>query len=328
MKKEIKYIDLFSGIGGFRLGLDKLNLKCVMSSDIDKNCRKVYKENFNDKPYGDIHEVSEFIVPDHNILTGGFPCQPFSICGKQKGFKDDRGNLFYEIIRIVNFKRPKVVFLENVKHLKNHDGGNTLSVIIDTLEGLGYKTSWKVLNGKDFGVPQNRERIIIVSSMEKYFDFSKVKNLDTLKIKDILEEKGDFEYLNNEEYTILDNEIVKTQKSGLRFIGYRNKKIRDKGTRPNTEHLSRVHKQPNRIYCSEGTHPTIPSQETSGRFWIYHQEKVRKLTLKECYRLNGFPSDFKNSSTKGEQYKQIGNSVVIPMITEIGREIVNQFFKE
>lgn len=145
-----------------------------------------------------------------------------------------------------------------------------------------------------------------------------------VKLKHFLDKKNNFEYLNKEEYTILEKYTV--QKTGLIFIGYRNKNIWKKGIRPNTEHLSRVHRQPNRIYSVEGTHPTLPSQESSGRFFIYlpEENKVRKLTINECYRIMGFPDDFEKSDVLSDQYKQIGNSVCIPMIEEIAREIKNQ----
>jgi DNA (cytosine-5)-methyltransferase 1 len=323
----VNYIDLFSGIGGFRFGLDDIGFDCIMSSEINKYCRKTYKLNFKNYPEDDIYTIDENLVPNHELLVGGFPCQPFSICGNKKGFKDQRGNLFFEIIRIVKHKRPKVVFLENVKHLKNHDSGNTLKVILKELNKLGYQTSWKVLNGKNFNTPQSRERIIIIASLGKAFDFSKInESNNTKKINNILDSEGDFYYLQPNEYTILNQSLVKEQTSGLKFVGYRNKTIRKNGVRENTNHLSRVHRQPNRIYCSSGTHPTIPSQETSGRFFIYHEGMVRKLTLNECYKLNGFPKNFKNESPITEQYKQVGNSVVVPMIKAIGREIKIQYF--
>ena len=144
----------------------------------------------------------------------------------------------------------------------------------------------------------------------------------------ILDKKGDFEFLKKDEYTIIDKSLWKNQISGLIFCGYRNKDIRKKGVRPNTEHLSRVHKQPNRIYHIDGTHPTIPSQETSGRFWIYDDNEVRKLTINECFKLMGFPKTFKRVSTNGKLYNQIGNSVSIPMIESVGKEIINQYFNK
>jgi len=264
----MKFIDLFAGIGGFHTAFSNLGAKCVFASDIDEECRKTYKTNYKMEVQGDVAQINEKEVPDHDILCAGFPCQPFSICGKQKGFCDERGNLFFEILRIIKEKSPKVVFLENVRHLKDHDKGNTLKTIILELEKVGYKISWKVLNAKDFGTAQNRERIIIIGNKEKKFDFSKLEHQKPLFVKDILDSEGNFEYLEPSEYTIIEKSLWKKQSSGLIFCGYRNKDIRKAGVRPNTEHLSRVHKQPNRIYHINGTHPTIPSQETSGRFWI------------------------------------------------------------
>ncbi len=323
-----KYIDLFAGIGGFRLGLDSLNYECVFSSEIDEHAQKMYKENYGVLPYGDIKNIDLDIIPYFDILTAGFPCQPFSIAGEKKGFNDARGTLFFEIIKIINYHKPKVVFLENVKHLKNHDKGKTLKVILNLLEKEGYTVSWDVLNAKDFGVPQNRERTIIIGTLNGIeFDFSRLKKVPGIKLKNILEkENNKFEFLNESEYTLLDN--PKEQLSGLIFAGYRNKSTRKKGVRPNTNHLSRVHKQPNRIYSSEGTHPTLSSQETSGRYYILHNNKVRKLTLKECYRLMGFPDDFKLIGTKTKLYNRVGNSIVVPMVKAIANEIENQIFSE
>lgn len=322
---NITFIDLFAGIGGIRLGFEQSGAKCVFGSEIDDECQKTYFLNFGEFPRGDIKKIDEKKIPNHDILTGGFPCQPFSICGRQKGFEDTRGTLFFDILRIIKEKQPKVVFLENVKHLKHHNKGNTLKVILASLEELGYKTKWKILNAKDFGTAQNRERIIIVCNKEKEFDFSKLKHGKKVVLKDILQKEGNFEFMDEKDYTLIEN--PKVQESGLIFAGYRNKKIRTKGVRENTLHLSRVHKQPNRIYSSEGTHPTLPSQESSGRYFILHEGRVRKLTIDECFALMGFPNNFKKYSSNGRLYQQIGNSVCVPMMAELSREIINQFFK-
>lgn len=322
---KFTFIDLFAGIGGFRIALEKLGGECVFSSENEKECAKTYAVNFGEYPSGDITKIKIDEIPNHDILCGGFPCQPFSISGKMRGFEDTRGNLFFNILKIIEARKPKVVFLENVKHLKYHDNQKTLTTIIKHLEDLGYKTKWEVLNAKDFGLAQNRERIIIVGNRDKEFDFSKITRTQNKTIKDILEKNAKFEYLKPQEYTILPRDKWTKQVSGLIFCGYRNKSVRTKGTRPNTEHLSRVHKQPNRIYFVNGTHPTIPSQESSGRFWIYDGENVRKLTLNECFRLQGFPDDFQKISSIGSCYNQIGNAVAVPMIEEVGKQILSQF---
>ena len=291
----VRYIDLFAGIGGFRYSFDKAGFKCVFSSEINEECQKIYQENYGDLPAGDITKINPEDIPDFEVLCGGFPCQPFSICGKKKGFEDTRGTLFFEICRIIEKKQPLAVVLENVKHLIDHDNGNTFRVILQKLEGLGYETSFRVLNSKDYGVAQSRERIIIVATKYGKFDFSDMEKSKPVYIKDILDKSGDFEYLKKDEYTLLADVYVHQQPSGLIFCGYRNKNIWKKGIRPNTEHLSRCHRQPNRIYSSNGVHPTLPSQETSGRFWIYipEEDAVRKLTINECYKLMGFPETFK-----------------------------------
>ncbi|WP_329626342.1 DNA cytosine methyltransferase [Planktothrix agardhii] len=186
---------------------------------------------------------------------------------------------------------------------------------------------YKLLNAKDFGLPQNRERVIIVACKDKKFYFSKLQRVYPIpKLRDFLDHKGKFEYLNPEEYTLIEG--YKQQLSGLIFVGYRNKNIWKKGIRPNTEHLSRVHHQPNRIYSIDGVHPTIPSQETSGRFFIYipEENRVRKLTIQECYRIMGFPEPFKLHPNLGECYKQIGNSVCIPLFQELAIQIREQIF--
>lgn len=325
MLNNARFIDLFAGIGGFRMGFENSGYDCVFSSELNERCQAVYKANFGENPFGDITEIKAQDIPDFEVLVAGFPCQPFSICGIKKGFEDTRGTLFFDICRIIDAKKPQVVVLENVKHLLHHDQGNTLKIILETLEDMGYLVNHSVLNSKDFGMPQNRERLIIVASRgEVRFDFSKISTKSTTKLKDFLDKDGDFEYLDPKEYTLLENYTI--QKTGLIFIGYRNKNIWKTGVRPNTEHLSRVHRQPNRIYSVEGTHPTIPSQETSGRFFIYipDEHKVRKLTLNECYRIMGFPEDFKRSESRADQYKQIGNSVCVPMVKQIADQIKEQ----
>ncbi len=318
---DFTFIDLFAGIGGFRIPLQETKGKCVFTSEFNHWAQRTYEHNFGEVPFGDITKLNLDIVPKHDILTAGFPCQPFSISGKMKGFEDTRGTLIYNVFQIIKKRQPKVVLLENVKHLINHDKGNTFKTIIKDLEELGYKTSWKVLNASDFGVPQNRERVIIIGHKKTRFDFSKIKTKPKSTLKGFLDKEGPFEYLN-EPYTILKD--FKVQESGLIFIGHRNKLIRITGVRPGTEHLSRVHKQPNRIYSSDGIHPTLPSQESSGRFWIYDQEMVRKLTINECYRIMGFPDKFVKTNNLSEAYKQIGNSVCIPMIKEISKQIKAQ----
>lgn len=323
----IKFIDLFAGIGGIRLGFQNNGFSCVYSNEINDHACDMYQANFGENPKGDVTKISEKNLPDFDILCAGFPCQSFSICGKQKGFNDTRGTLFFDICRILKAKKPYAFLLENVFNLVTHNSGKTLKVMLDKLNDLGYQVEYKVLNAKNFGVPQNRERIIIVGSKDKKFDFSKLKLTPIVSMENFLDKKGDFTYLNNDEYTLIPKELIKVQeKSGLIFVGYRNKKIRTKGVRPNTEHLSRVHKMPNRIYSAKGIHPTIASQETSGRYFIYSNNKVRKLTINECYRFMGFPDNFIKTGLISKQYERIGNSVCVNMISAVAKEIKKQFF--
>ena len=326
---KFTFIDLFAGIGGFRIALQNVGGRCVYSSEWDLQAQRTYFANFGEVPFGDITkpQTKRYIPRQFDVLCAGFPCQPFSISGKQKGFEDTRGTLFFDVCQIVQEHHPKVSFLENVKHLVYHDGGRTLATIVSKLEEMEYKVSFKVLNGADFGVPQNRERIIIVASLVKKFDFMTIKESPRHNLKDILDKDGDFEYLKPEEYTLL-GETHRQPASGLIFAGYRNKSIRKAGVRPGTEHLSRVHKQPNRIYSVEGVHPTLPSQESSGRFFILTEDnRVRKLTLNECWRLMGFPDSYRRVSPAGQQYRQLGNSVCVKMIEAIAKEIKCQLLE-
>ena len=319
-----KFIDLFAGIGGFRTGFQNAGFDCVFTSEINKACQDVYETNFGERPFGDITKIDPTFIPDFDILLAGFPCQPFSISGKKMGFEDTRGTLFFDVCRIIEEKQPRVVVLENVKHLIHHDKKRTFSTILKALTALGYNVTHKILNAKDFGLPQNRERIFIIGTKKNYFDFAKLRKKKKVILRDFLDESGDFEFVDKSEYTLID--APKDQDSGLIFVGYRNKNIWKTGVRENTEHLSRVHRQPNRIYSIDGTHPTIPSQETAGRFFIYipEQDAVRKLTLNECYKIMGFQASFKKHTNVGEQYKQIGNSVAVPVIRAIAESIKEQ----
>lgn len=317
--------DIFSGIGGFRLALDHVGFDCLYSFEIDPACRKVYKKNFGEEPYADISEANFLDLPDAQLVTAGFPCQPFSICGKRQGFSDDRGTIFLHVYELAREKNPDVIILENVKHLLYLNKGASFRIILDALKSLDYFVEYQVLNSKNFGLPQNRERVFIVASKYKPFNFDCVETTFPVpKLIDFLDKEGSFEYLDPSEYTLIDKQ--KQQESGLIFAGYRNKSIRRAGTRPNTKHLSRVHRQPNRIYSVEGVHPTLPSQEPSGRFFVYlpHQHKVRKLTVNECYRIMGFPEDFIRAGKPSDSYRQIGNSVPTTVVRELLKAVVNQ----
>ena len=193
-KSKFTFIDLFAGIGGIRIAMQNSGGRCVYSSEWNAQAQRTYLANYGEMPFGDItKESTKNYIPDNfDVLCAGFPCQPFSISGKQKGFEDTRGTLFFDICSIVSKKRPKVIFLENVKHLVHHDNGNTLRTILKKLSDLEYHISWRVLNGSDYGVPQNRERIIIVGTLDGEFDFDKVKKKPRTHLIDFLDKEGDF----------------------------------------------------------------------------------------------------------------------------------------
>lgn len=321
-----KFIDLFCGLGGFRIGFERNGFECVFSSDFDKHIQNTYETNFGERPFGDITKVDPKLIPNFDVLTGGFPCQPFSISGKKKGFEDTRGTLFFDICRILEEKKPKVIVLENVKHFIHHDKKKTINTVLGSLQELGYNINYKILNTRNFGLPQNRERIFIVGSLFGSFDFDLMKQTKSKPLKHLLDTSGEFEYLNDEDFTMLDEKDVVHQPSGLKFVGYRNKKGFQSGIRPNTEHLSRVHRQPNRIYSIDGYHPTIPSQESSGRFFIYipDEDRVRKLTINECFKIMGFDENYKKISSTGQLYRQIGNSVGVNITDELSKQIIHQ----
>lgn len=321
----LSFIDLFAGIGGFRQGLESHGLSCVFSADNNPHAIKAYTANYGENPECDISALDPSNLPDFDVVCGGFPCQPFSKAGKGEGFKDQtRGTLFFNLAAILEEKQPAAFIFENVKNIFTHDSGRTFKTIIATLESLGYNVSTEVLNARDFGVPQSRERVFFVGIKDSdvKFDFAKLNRDRVESMADFLDaDKGQFEYLDESEYTLLPEDQRKVQKTGLIFAGYRNKPGRGAGVNPDNPHHSRNHKQPNRIYDSRGTHPTFSAQEKSGRYFVLHEGKVRKLTIEECYRFMGFPEDFNRIGPKGEDYARIGNSVCVNIIKEITREL-------
>lgn len=298
----LKAIDLFAGIGGIRLGFQKVfhnELSFVFSSEIDKFSIKTYFANFNEIPNNDITKINEIEIPKHDILLAGFPCQAFSIAGLRKGFDDIRGTLFFDIVRIAQYHNPQILFLENVKGLLNHNKGNTFKIIISTLEQLGYKVYYKVLNTKDYGLPQNRERVYIVcfKNHNIQFEFPLPFPL-TIKIKDILETN-----VNDKYY--YDKHIIK-----------------DNVINENTCYQFR------RTYIRENKNnicPTLTANMGSGGHnvpLILDNKGIRKLTPRECARLQGFPDSFNIVVSDTQAYKQFGNSVSIPVIEAIAKNIL------
>lgn len=307
-----KYIDLFAGIGGFHLALSSLGAECVYANEWDKFAQDVYKENFGIQPEGDITKIDENTIPDHDILCAGFPCQAFSISGNQKGFEDSRGTLFFDVARVVKVKRPKVVFMENVKNFAVHDNGNTLAVVKGTMEELGYTFYQKVLNAVDYGIPQKRERIYMVCFRNdlpnKIFYYPRPFKL-TRHVEDfLLDDKSMVKdlYVNRPD----------TFYNGIKDNKYSNSSIR----------LGIVNKggQGERIYSTKGIAITLSAYgggvfSKTGGYLV--NGKPRKLHPRECARIMGYPDTYKMAKNKNQAYKQFGNSVVVDVLQYIAIEI-------
>lgn len=337
---KFTFIDLFAGIGGIRLPFQELGGKCVFSSEWDKFAQRTYAANYGEVPSGDITKISAKEIPNHDILMGGFPCQAFSQAGLKKGFEDTRGTMFFEIQRILCEKRPKAFLLENVKQLKGHDKGRTLQTILNILTGeshlslddipmsedarnslskkLNYWVDFKVLRAADFGVPQNRERIFIVGFDKDYFgenfDFEKnfkwpTPTYEPTRVGDILEPQ---EFLNVQEdkYTISDK----------LWTGHQRRK---------EEHKTKG----NGFGCSIYTADSAYTNTISARYYkdgseiLIDQSNLgknpRKLTPRECARLQGFPEEFiVDAVSQGQIYKQFGNSVCVKVIRAVAKQVV------
>lgn len=301
--KKFTFIDLFAGIGGIRIALERVGGKCVFTSEWDVPCQVMYEANFGDKPHGDITKLIAEDVPDHDILTGGFPCQAFSIIGNGRGFADTRGTLFFDVERIIRAKQPKAFLLENVKQLTTHDGGRTFKVILEKLENLGYYVHYKVLNGLDFGVPQKRERIMLVGFKENYpFEFPK-NGTEIKTLIDILEP---------------DNEIDKKH-----FLSdYFRKKIEIKLKEQNKKITSRPVVLHENKGGNLGIHQHSCALRANGSYNYLTVNGERRLTPREMLRLQGFPDTFKMVVPDTQVRKQAGNSVVIPKIEAVARAMM------
>ncbi len=303
---KFKMIDLFAGIGGIRLGFETYGGESVFSSEWDPSAQKTYQANFGEVPYGDITKIEPEEIEPFDVLLAGFPCQPFSQAGFKRGFADTRGTLFFNVARIINYHRPKVVFLENVKRLRTHDGGNTFAVIKGTLEEMGYEVHAEVLNAKNFGVPQNRERIYIIGFLGKTnFEFPKGVIAKRI-LGEILEKKVD------PKYTISDKLWTGHQRRKKEHIekgngfGYSlfNKK---------SEYTSTISAR----YYKDGSEILI---EQKGK-------NPRKLTPREAARLQGYDEDFIIPVSDNQAYKQFGNSVAVPVIKELAKRVVKEMEK-
>lgn len=314
-EKKFTFIDLFAGIGGMRIAFDRAGGQCVYSSEWNKYSQQTYFANFGEQPEGDITKVNAADIPGHDILVAGFPCQPFSIAGVSKknsmgratGFEDKtQGTLFFDVCRILKEKRPKAFMLENVKNLCSHDKGRTFQVIRESLEELDYEIFYKVLDGQNY-VPQHRERILIVGfDRERYgdkidFEFNLTPRVPKPVMRDILDEEVADKYtLSDKLWTYLQNYAAKHRAAGNGF-GY--------GIAP----LDGVSRTLSARYYKDGSEVLIAQEG----------KNPRRLTPRECARLQGFPDTFKIPVSDTQAYKQFGNSVVVPLMGEVAKLIVN-----
>ena len=305
------FIDLFAGIGGIRMPFQELGGHCVFSSEWDAPAQKTYRVNYGETPHGDITKIEAESIPDFDVLLGGFPCQPFSQAGLHKGFADTRGTLFFEIERIIEAKRPKAFLLENVKQLAGHDRGRTLKVILEHLDALDYHVDYKVLRAADYGVPQNRERIYIVGFDARYFNLAEdyhfpypLPTYEKTRLGDILETNVD------DKYTISDT----------LWAGHQRRKIEHqaKGNGFGFSLFNAESEYANTIsarYYKDGSEILIDQGEG---------KNPRKLTPRECARLQGFPESFVIPVSDSQAYKQFGNSVAVPVIRAIAKVLVSE----
>ena len=307
----IKFIDLFSGIGGFRLAFDSVGAKCVFSADIDKHACETYKLNFNDYPLKDVSKIDSQNIPNFDILCAGFPCQPFSIAGERKGFQDTRGTLFFDIERILKDKQPQVFILENVKGLVSHDQGKTLKVILKTLtDKLNYNVTSKVINSYDYGVPQNRERIYIIGFKNKNIEFEFPQKIDDkMNLNDILDDD------------ITGSEISVTAKFNVINNLKKHKKYAE--IKNNELLLAYEIRKSRCTFRYDSLSPTLTAKMgTGGNNVPVLVKQMRKLTTRECLRIQGFPDSYKIKPNNAQSYKQIGNSVSVPVVTLLAKEII------
>ena len=343
----MKFFDLFAGIGGFRLGMERAGHECVGSCEWDKYARETYKKNFGSYPeYNDVKDLHPQSLPSFDVLCAGFPCQAFSIAGKRLGFEDPRGNIFFEIARIAKEARPSYLFLENVKGLLSHEKGDTFKTIISTLDEMGYDAEWQVLNSKYF-VPQNRERIFIIghlrgSSTRQVFplgDYDKEITKDTRKIKHIVNSNSQAERVYNTEGLSPTLGIGHAMSDPI--IGVNNiKKVGGysqcsacydpNGIAPTISACTHGYAIGNIAVSIENTgangrriknkgDPQFCLSQNCG-VGVLNNTKIRRLTPIECERLQGFPDNWTIGSDT-QRYKQCGNAVTVPVVEYIGREL-------
>ncbi|MDL2298905.1 DNA (cytosine-5-)-methyltransferase [Synergistaceae bacterium OttesenSCG-928-D05] len=293
------YIDLFAGIGGFHQAADSLGGKCVFASEIDSEARKAYEANYGLKPHGDITKIDVDDIPNHDVLLAGFPCQPFSIIGNRLGFDDIRGTLFFEIARILEAKAPSMFILENVKQLSRHDKGKTLQTILQSLRNLGYKVDWAILNALDFGLPQKRERTIIVGFLDNRVEFSFPKGCGAGKLEDILESDDEIDSKFFASERIVNKRFAYHQSSCVPSIWHENKS-------------GNISSYPYSCALRAGA---------SYNYLLVNGE--RRLTPREMLRLQGFPDTFRIVCNDSQTRKQAGNAVPVNVIKAVLEAVLN-----
>jgi DNA (cytosine-5)-methyltransferase 1 len=315
----MKYISLFAGIGGFDLALDRLGHECVYTSEWDKHAAKVYELRFK-RPVDtrDIRTVQTEEIPEHDLLVGGFPCQAFSVAGKRLGFDDTRGTLFFEIARILKDKQPKYFILENVKGLLSHNSGQTFRTIVSALTELGYDLQWNVLNSKNFGVPQNRERIYIVGHLRgqprpEVFSFGE-SDSDTSKAseEDNITRTLTASYWKGAKGShIVEKDVTRTiTTTHAHSWGWNISYVINQLTKP--PHSG------NRVYGTDGIAPTVT---TGKKVWIPEGTVLRRLTEVECERLQGFPDNWTEGVSTTQRYKCLGNAVTVNVVYEVAKNL-------
>lgn len=299
---KFTFVDLFAGIGGIRIPFTELGGKCVFSSEWDKAAQISYSYNFGEVPFGDITKINSDSIPKHDVLLAGFPCQAFSIIGKMKGFADTRGTMFFEVARILQHHQPKAILLENVKQLVSHDGGKTFKVILDTLAELGYSVKWKILNALDFGLPQKRERVIIVgfksaAACEQFnFDFEPI----AYDLASVLEDD------KNVDSSLFASDMI---------LDKRRKRVEGKNVfYPSVWHENK-----------SGNISILPyacALRTGASYNYLLINGYRRPSSRELLRFQGFPEKFKIEVSHQEIRRQTGNSVAVPMIRAVAKKII------
>ena len=296
---EFTYIDLFAGIGGFHQAADALGGKCLFASEIDSEAQKAYAANYHLIPNGDITKIDAKDIPEHDVLLAGFPCQPFSIIGNRLGFDDIRGTLFFEIARILKEKKPSLFILENVKQLSGHDHGKTLEKIIEKLESLGYSVFWKILNALDFGLPQKRERIIIVGFLNNNVKFDFPKGEGPGKLEDVLEKDADIDPKFFASERIKKKRLESHTSEYYPAIWHENK----------SGNIS--------------SYPFSCALRAGASYNYLLVNGVRRLTPREMLRLQGFPDSFQIVCNDSQTRKQAGNAVPVNVIRAVLKEALN-----